>query len=283
MSDSLSPATPDTALAHVIAPASWRCVDFVSDLHLQQDDATWQAFARYLQQTPADAVFLLGDIFEVWVGDDVTGSAEHGFERAVAAALRTAGATRALYFMHGNRDFLVGQTFCAEAGMTLLQDPCVLEWPQAAGASERILLSHGDALCIDDTQYMQFRAQVRQPAWQQALLQQALEQRLALARQLRAQSESRKNELGVEGYADVDHPLACRWLAEHGCHTLLHGHTHKPAEHVLDASHQPPLRRLVLGDWEMGGHPVRGDVLRWCPGKDQPWDRVPAVSYATGD
>ena len=106
---------------------------------------------------------------------------------------------------------------------------------------------------------------------------------LALARQLRSQSESRKNELGVEGYADVDHPLACRWLAEHGCHTLLHGHTHKPAEHVLDASHQPPLRRLVLGDWEMGGHPVRGDVLRWCPGKDQPWDRVPAVSYATGD
>ena len=274
MSDLPTSTAPEAAVSHVLAPATWRCADFVSDLHLQQDDATWHAFARYLEQTPADAVFLLGDIFEVWVGDDITGAAGHDFERDVARTLRAASERRALYFMHGNRDFLVGAAFCAEAGMTLLHDPCVLEWPLAAGSSERILLSHGDALCIDDVQYMQFRAQVRQPAWQQALLQQPLEQRLALARQLRAQSESRKNELGVEGYADVDAPLACRWLQERGCHTLVHGHTHKPAEHVLDGTQTPALRRLVLSDWEAARRPARGDVLRWYPESAQPWERL---------
>ena len=280
MSNSSSAAPTDAALSRVIAPAHWRCVDFVSDLHLQQDDATWQAFAGYLQQTPADAVFLLGDIFEVWVGDDVTTAPEHAFEREVARVLRAASTQRALYFMHGNRDFLIGHVFCADAGMALLQDPCVLEWQPVSGPAECLLLSHGDALCIDDTQYMQFRSQVRQPAWQQALLLQPLEQRLALARQLRAQSESRKNELGVEGYADVDVPLACQWLMQHGCHTLVHGHTHKPADHVLDASQQPPLHRKVLSDWEMAHPPVRGDALRWRPDSAQPWERVPAVSRA---
>ena len=106
------------------------------------------------------------------------------------------------------------------------------------------------------------------------MLQQPLEQRLALARQLRAQSESRKNELGVEGYADVDAPLACRWLQERGCHTLVHGHTHKPAEHVLDGTQTPALRRLVLSDWEAARRPARGDVLRWYPESAQPWERL---------
>lgn len=267
-----SPA-PDTALQRVQAAAHWQCVDFVSDLHLQQPGKTWQAFAHYLQHTPADAIFLLGDIFEVWVGDDITGDAGHAFEREVACRLKAASTRHALYFMHGNRDFLIGPAFCTEAGMRLLHDPCVLDWPHAPQGGERILLSHGDALCIEDTQYMQFRAQVRQAAWQQTLLQQPLAQRLALARQLRAQSESRKNELGVEGYADVDGPLACTWLREYGCHTLVHGHTHKPADHVLVQA-PSPLHRRVLSDWEQEHEPARGDILRWCPAAAHPWQRL---------
>ncbi|MDO4795315.1 MAG: metallophosphoesterase [Brachymonas sp.] len=274
------------AVSELVAPAAWHTIDFVADLHLQTDDATWQAFAHYLQHTPAQAIFLLGDILELWAGDDALQHPSQAFPRQLVQALHAASQHKALYFMHGNRDFLVGADFCAAAGMILLNDPCVLQLPSvppASGAASngasnneapnsepnneagpRILLSHGDALCIDDVAYMQFRQQVRNPAWQQALLQQPLEQRLALAQQLRQQSSQRKNELGVEGYADVDAPLAVQWLQTQGCTLLVHGHTHKPQDHDLPgtANNGQTLRRMVLSDWDLLASQPRAEALR---------------------
>ncbi|MDO5654458.1 MAG: UDP-2,3-diacylglucosamine diphosphatase, partial [Brachymonas sp.] len=245
--------------SELIAPGHWQCVDFVADLHLQQADATFDAFFAYLQSTPAQAVFLLGDILELWPGDDALQHPAHAFERQLVEALHTISANKALYFMHGNRDFMVGQAFCTAAGMTLLEDPCVLQMHTPEnGALQRVLLSHGDALCIGDTAYMQLRQQVRNPAWQQQVLQLPLEQRRALAQQLRQQSSQRKNELGVEGYADVDEPLAVQRLQERSCTTLVHGHTHKPQDHVLATS----LDRKVLSDWDLQAAKPRGEVLR---------------------
>ena len=141
------------ALTHLTAPAQWQTIDFVSDLHLQQTDATWHSFEQYLHSTPADAIFLLGDILELWAGDDALQHPELAFERQLAATLQTVSRNKSLYFMRGNRDFLVGNAFCQAAGLTLLDDPCTLEIPcaDATAAPTRILLSHGDALCLDDT------------------------------------------------------------------------------------------------------------------------------------
>ena len=253
------------ALTHLTAPAQWQTIDFVSDLHLQQTDATWHSFEQYLHSTPADAIFLLGDILELWAGDDALQHPELAFERQLVATLQTVSRNKSLYFMRGNRDFLVGNAFCQAAGLTLLDDPCTLEIPcaDATAAPTRILLSHGDALCLDDTAYMQFRAQVRNPAWQQQFLQQPLEQRLQLARQLRQQSSMRKTTLGVEGYADVDATQAAQWLQTHQCSLLLHGHTHRPGEHALpSANPSAPLSRMVLSDWDLSATPPRGQIVR---------------------
>ncbi len=261
-------------VSQVTVPAQWRTIDCVADLHLQQDDATWQAFAQYLQHTPADAVFLMGDILELWAGDDALQHPSHAFARQLVQALHAASQSKTLYWMHGNRDFLVGTAFCQAAGLTMLDDPCVLHMPATSGngVGQRILLSHGDALCIDDAAYMQFRQQVRNPAWQQIFLQQPLEQRLALAQQLRQQSSQRKNELGVEGYADVDAPLAVQWLQKHDCTLLVHGHTHKPQDHDLPGTVQgQTLQRMVLSDWDMQATPPRAEVLRLQRQPDAAW------------
>ena len=266
------------ALTHLTAPAQWQTIDFVSDLHLQQTDATWHSFEQYLHSTPADAIFLLGDILELWAGDDALQHPELAFERQLVTTLQTVSRNKSLYFMRGNRDFLVGESFCQAARLTLLDDPCTLEIPSAdaTAAPTRILLSHGDALCLDDTAYMQFRAQVRNPAWQQHFLQQPLEQRLQLARQLRQQSSMRKTALGVEGYADVDAAQAAQWLQTHQCSLLLHGHTHRPDEHDLPSnSPSEALRRMVLSDWDLSATPPRGQIMRAQPTKTQVlWQRI---------
>ena len=278
-------------VSHVSVPAQWQTIDFVADLHLQQDDATWQAFARYLQQTPADAIFLLGDILELWAGDDALQHPSQAFARQLVQALQHTSQSKTLYWMHGNRDFLVGTAFCQAAGLVLLNDPCVLQLQTTTHdgaadaetdiysaatsdtAAQRVLLSHGDALCIDDVAYMQFRQQVRNPAWQQVFLQQPLEQRLALAQQLRQQSSQRKNELGVEGYADVDTSLAVQWLQTHGCARLVHGHTHKPQDRILPATAEngQPLQRMVLSDWDLLADSPRAEALRLQRQPDGGW------------
>ena len=245
----MTPTVPP--FAELAAPAHWRTVDFISDLHLQASEpATVAACLHYLQATPADAIFLLGDIFEVWVGDDALQD-PGSFEAQVCAQLQAAAQRSALYFMHGNRDFLAGNAFLQHCGITGLPDPTVLTF-----AGQRYLLSHGDLLCVDDVDYQRFRVQARSHAWQQQFLAQPLAMRRAQARGIRQESEARKQSGTV--YADVDRPSAIAWLQAAQAHTLIHGHTHRPADHALT----PGLQRVVLSDWDAAALPPRLETLR---------------------
>ena len=238
----------------LVAPSHWRTVDFLSDLHLQASEPdTLAAWHHYLQTTPADALFILGDLFEVWVGDDALDD-PGSFESQACALLQAAIRQRALFFLHGNRDFLIGPGFARHTGATLLHDPTVLVWQ-----GQRLLLSHGDALCLDDVDYQRFRVQARSVQWQEHFLAQPLAQRRAQARGIRAESEARKQSGAV--YADVDGPAAIAWLQAARATTLVHGHTHRPAEHPL----APDVRRVVLSDWDAAAQPPRADVLRLTP------------------
>lgn len=236
------------------APSRWTSIDILSDLHLQAGlPGTTAAWARHLTTTTAQAVILLGDVFEVWVGDD---AAEPGsFEAHCEAILREASRTRSLYFMAGNRDFLVGPDFLARCGVQALPDPTVL-----VAFGRRWLLSHGDALCLDDGEYQDFRRRVREPAWQQSFLAQPLAQRRELAARMRAASQQRKREQGLEGYGDLDKAATLDWLRATDAEALIHGHTHRPADHTLPEGR----RRHVLSDWDFDtpGQPPRGEVLR---------------------
>jgi UDP-2,3-diacylglucosamine hydrolase len=242
-------------IAELHAPVVWGTVDFISDLHLSADEPlTFAAWQRYLQSTPADAVFILGDLFEVWIGDDAVGpdiSQDTSFENRCLQVLAAAGDRLALFFMHGNRDFLVGQRLMDLCHAELLNDPTVLCFDD-----QRFLLSHGDALCLADTEYLQFRQQVRSSAWQTQFLDKPLSERQSIARGLRTQSEARKQS--GQTYADVDTDAAKQWLKAAGASTLIHGHTHKPGQHSLGDNQ----RRVVLSDWDSAATPPRAEVLR---------------------
>lgn len=220
----------------------------ISDLHLSaQRPAVTQAFLHWLDTvvSQANALYILGDFFEVWVGDDLLQDAEYG--RAflpVVQALRALSAQGVqLYFMHGNRDFLIGDAFAQASGLTLLQDPARL---QMAGKS--VLLSHGDALCTDDVAYQQFRQQVRSPAWQHAFLSQPLAARIAFAQQARSQSAQNKASQSMQ-IMDVNGEAVNQLIRDnHYPDVLLHGHTHRPAIHPLLVD-QHACERWVLGDW----------------------------------
>lgn len=240
--------------AELQAPAHWRVVDFISDLHLQPSEPeTLQAWQRYMAQTRADAVFILGDLFEVWVGDDgsAAGDEDARFEQGCIEVMKATSARCALHFMPGNRDFLVGPACARAAGFTLLDDPSILVF-----GGQRWLLTHGDALCLDDTEYLRFRAQVRTPAWQQAFLAKPLAERRAIARGLRQHSEDRKRSGAT--YADVDAVQARHWLQSASAPTMIHGHTHRPADHDLGQG----LSRWVLSDWDLAAQAPRAEVLR---------------------
>lgn len=238
------------ANAELTASPDWQTVDFISDLHLQAaEPQTFAAWQRYMQTTPADAVFILGDLFEVWVGDDVL--EERGFEYQCAQVIRQTSARVPTFFMHGNRDFLAGNALMAVCNITLLADPTLLSFNQ-----QRWLLSHGDALCIGDVDYMAFRQQVRSANWQSTFLARPLSERQATARGMRQQSETKKQS-GAD-YADVDTHTARQWLEQANSATLIHGHTHKPATHDLGDG----LQRVVLSDWDAAATPPRAEVLR---------------------
>lgn len=243
-----TPAVPP--IAELPAPPDWRTADFISDLHLQSSEPeTFDAWRVYMRSTKADAVFILGDLFEVWVGDDAAG--EPGFEADCAAVLKATASRLAAFVLHGNRDFLIGPELMQATGASLIHDPTVLTFQGA-----RWLLTHGDALCLDDTDYLAFRAEVRSAEWQRAFLARPLADRKAIAHGLRVESEARKR-LGAP-YADVDDGAAASWLAAAGAVAMIHGHTHKPADHRLPRG----LRRLVLSDWDATAAPPRLQVLR---------------------
>ena len=236
-------------LGRLTAPAAWQTVDLISDLHLQASEtATFEAWRAYMANTPAQAVLILGDLFEVWVGDDA--AAQDPFLQSCAEVLRRASQRLHLAFMPGNRDFLVGPDFLNGCGVQALNDPCLLELGR-----QRILLSHGDALCLDDKPYQAFRLQARSPEWQQAFLAKPLAEREAFARSLRALSESQKHE-GMS-FADADAEMSLFWLAQAQADRLIHGHTHRPADHPLGTA-----QRHVLSDWSLDHSPLRAQVFR---------------------
>lgn len=248
------PARDAVPVAVVVsAPARWRSIEFISDLHLAPDmPRTLEAFRSYLGGTDADAVFILGDLFEVWVGDDARDDA---FEASCVQILAQASARLALRFMQGNRDFLVGPALLQAAGMQALSDPTRLD---AFGRS--CLLTHGDALCLADAEYQRFRIEVRDPAWQRAFLQRPMAERRAIARRMRDASQRRRQTGGAEVWADVDAGAALAWLRAAGSQTMIHGHTHRPGALAL----APSSVRHVLSDWDfdLDAARPRGDVLR---------------------
>ncbi|OHX11282.1 UDP-2,3-diacylglucosamine diphosphatase [Chromobacterium sphagni] len=224
-------------------------IHFISDLHLADDTpALNQLFLDTLAewQGRIDALYILGDLFEYWVGDDD----DSAYLDAPLAAMRGFARHTPLYVMHGNRDFLMGEGFERRSGAKLLADPTMLE---AHGL--RILLSHGDALCADDAAYQQFRAVSRQPQWQQAMLARPLAERHAIARHARAQSEMNKQETGLSAISDVTEAAVQTLLAAHDWPTLIHGHTHRPAHHRHLAEDRG-ASRWVIQDWhgEHGGY-----------------------------
>lgn len=241
--------TTDPTLARLTAPAAWQTVDLISDLHLQaSESATFEAWRHYMAHTPADAVLLLGDVFEVWVGDDAV--AHDAFLQNCAHVLRQTAQRRYVAFMPGNRDFLLGPDFLSACGMHALADPTLLEM-----GKNRIVLSHGDALCLDDADYQAFRLKVRQTSWQREFLAKPLEERLAMARAMRAQSELKMRTDMV--YADADTTMALNWLDRAAATVLVHGHTHQPADHPLGQG-----VRHVLSDWSLDHEPHRAEVMR---------------------
>ena len=241
------------APAEVLAPPGWQRIEFISDLHLGPDTPhTFAAWAHYLQHTQADAVFLLGDVFEVWVGDDA--AAEPGsFEQRCVTVLRQAAQHRRIGFMAGNRDFLVGPALLADIGLQALHDPTVF-----TAFGQRLLVTHGDLLCLDDTDYQAFRRQVRSPAWQQAFLAQPLALRRQQARQMRDASRAAQSGLTPDQWSEVDNGAASDWLRAANAPHMVHGHTHRPATHAL-----PFGERQVLSDWDFEAARPRGDLLRW--------------------
>lgn len=246
---------PPAAIAQLAAPPAWQAVDFIADLHLNPaEPATVAAWQRYMLGTAASAVFILGDLFEAWVGDDA--ARQPGLEAQCAATLRAAAARRPVHFMRGNRDFLVGPAFLAACGVQDLPDPVTLIF-----GGQRWLLSHGDALCLDDAPYQQFRQQVRQPAWQRQFLARPLAERQAIARHMRGQSSARQQAMNQ--WADVDADAARALLAAARAPVLIHGHTHRPASHTLGAG----LSRIVLSDWCLDAPAPRAEVLRLRPGQ----------------
>ena len=248
-SKALPPSLQADTVSTLQAASTWQQVDFISDLHLDaREPETFQAWIQFMAHTQADALFILGDLFEVWVGDDT----QDRFALQCLAQLKRTSQRLPIYFICGNRDFLLGPDALQASGMQALNDPTVLSFGE-----QRILLSHGDSLCLDDHDYLAFRAQVRQPSWQAQFLAQPLAQRQATAQAMRAQSEARKRT--HTDYADVDAHAARAWLQAAHCQVLLHGHTHKPAVHDLGNG----LQRWVLSDWHASHTAPRLEVVSW--------------------
>ena len=225
----------------------------VSDLHLDAGrPGITQLFLDFLsgQARQADALYVLGDLFEAWVGDDDPG--EPG--ASVCAALQAlANSGVPVFLMRGNRDFLFGPGIAARCGATLLPDPCVVDLH-----GRPTLLMHGDLLCSDDAGYQAFRRQVRDPAWQASFLAQPLEARQAFAAKARA--ASREHQSGMaESITDTNAATVAAAMSHHGVDRLVHGHTHRPAIHAVTVDGRPATR-VVLGDWYDQGSVLRVDA-----------------------
>lgn len=224
---------------------------FISDLHLDASaPAITEQFLDFLQgpAQACDALYILGDLFEVWVGDDDDDAHNTNILDAIR---RVADRGTKVFFMHGNRDFMAGEQFAARAGLTMLADPTLVT---VAGSD--VLLSHGDQYCTDDVDYQAFRRQSRDPAWQRQMLALPLPARRQLAASMREQSEAAMQGKSAQ-IMDVNHDAIDAALVEHDVATLLHGHTHRPAVHRFSVGDRAATR-IVLGDWY-----DQASYLRW--------------------
>lgn len=227
---------------------------FISDLHLDPErPAITELFGRFIDDEArgADALYILGDLFEAWVGDDDPSEAGR-FVAGKLRGLHDAGVP--VFFIRGNRDFLLDGAYARAAGMAILPDPAVVVL-----YGKPTLLLHGDLLCTDDVAYQQFRAQTRDPEWQRQFLSQPLAARLAFAQQARAASKAHQSGLQQSGQmetiTDVAPATVAATFARYGIDTLIHGHTHRPAVHTHEAG-----TRIVLGDWYEQGSVLRVDA-----------------------
>lgn len=233
---------------------------FIADLHLDASrPAITELFLAFLrEQVPgSDALYILGDLFEAWIGDDTPSPAAD----AVAEALRRVSDTGVpVYFIRGNRDFLLGDAYARRAGMRILPDPSVIDL-----YGQPVLLQHGDLLCTDDLPYQQFRAQTRDPAFVAQFLSQPLPARIAFAQKARETSQSRQADMKAgdraqfETVTDVAPSAVESTFQRYGVDRMIHGHTHRPAVHDLHIDGRP-CQRIVLGDWY-----AQGSVLRVTP------------------
>lgn len=227
---------------------------FISDLHLDaaRPDITGQ-FLAFLSRTAraAQALYILGDLFEVWIGDD---DPEPDKARVMDALHELTRSGTACFVMHGNRDFLLGRKFCARTGARLLDDGTVVDL-----YGERVLLLHGDTLCTDDHSYQRLRRILRNPLSRAAFRVMSLAQRQRLARKLRAGSRAHLDTLSTKmpDIMDVNADAVLRTFEHYHVRCMIHGHTHRPAVHSLQVGGNT-VTRVVLGDWY-----TQGSVLRW--------------------
>jgi UDP-2,3-diacylglucosamine hydrolase len=215
---------------------------FIADIHLgEEHPGISERFVSFIsgQTRQAEALYILGDLFEAWVGDDVI-TADQQPAISALRELTTRGVP--VYVMHGNRDFLLGPGFETATGCHLLTDPTVIDL-----YGQRTLLMHGDTLCTDDHEYQTFRSQVRDPAWQRQFLALSTEERLATARHYRQQSQLRSREKQM-AIMDVTPTAVTETMQRHNVHRLIHGHTHRPAIHDLSLN-KTKVQRIVVGDW----------------------------------
>jgi UDP-2,3-diacylglucosamine hydrolase len=252
----IDPTHPD---AQTAGAANARPLFFISDLHLSEAiPNTVAAFEHFIDVTAeeADSVFVLGDLFEFWIGDDVLDAAVNGaravFARRMAALLHTLSERGiALYVMHGNRDFLLGRRFMRAAGALPLPDPFVI-----TAFGTRIAIAHGDALCTADPAYQRFRRFARNPLAQRLFLALPLKLRLSIAERMRANSEHARTPT-VSAKYDVTREAVAQLFGATGTHTMIHGHTHLPARH-----READGTRWVMPDWELDHGEPRGGYLR---------------------
>jgi len=245
---------------------------FISDLHLtSQRPQTTDLFLNFLESLAAstEAVYILGDLFELWIGDDAAETVGQG--RVLAAIRRVTDQGVAVNFMHGNRDFLVGRAFEQATGCKILPDPVNIRLGES-----RVMLMHGDSLCTDDIEHQQFRSIVNDPAWQQEFLQLPIEKRMELAMDARSQSALHKSMTSME-IMDVNPDSVARAMETHDAEIFIHGHTHRPGIHQTAINNRQSTR-IVLGDWYTQSSVLRYDsgVFRLAAhGKDFPAVRVP--------
>jgi UDP-2,3-diacylglucosamine hydrolase len=226
----------------------------ISDIHA---DASRPAIAEQLLSfikgpaADAEALYILGDLFETWIGDDDPDPEKH---RIVHALHDLTQGGVPCYFLPGNRDFLTGQVFADRTGCVMLDDPTVVQLHDVP-----VLLLHGDTLCADDHEYQAFRRMVRDPIWQQHFLEKTPEHRIAMAQQARDASNTHTDAKPPD-IMDVSQTAVNAVMREHGINTMIHGHTHRPGIHHFELDGQPATR-IVLGDWY-----EQGSVLRWAAG-----------------